>query len=67
MNESLKDIIGVINTPFTLENRVDTDSLERYVAHSLKCKVSGSLALDLAAEVNKLSHEKKTFNSGDRR
>ncbi|MDZ7721786.1 MAG: dihydrodipicolinate synthase family protein [candidate division KSB1 bacterium] len=59
MNESLKDIIGVINTPFTLENRVDTDSLERYVAHSLKCKVSGFLALGLAAEVNKLGHEEK--------
>ncbi len=59
MCESLKGIIGVINTPFTFENKIDTDSLERYVEHSLKCEVAGFLALGLAAEVNKLTHDEK--------
>jgi 4-hydroxy-tetrahydrodipicolinate synthase len=62
MSESvrnIKGIIGVVNTPFTSENKIDTDSLERYVEHSLKCKVAGFLVLGLAAEVNKLTLDEK--------
>ncbi|MBD3386180.1 dihydrodipicolinate synthase family protein [candidate division KSB1 bacterium] len=56
---NIKGIIGVINTPFTSENKIDTDSLEKYVEHSLKCKVAGFLVLGLAAEVHKLAHDEK--------
>jgi 4-hydroxy-tetrahydrodipicolinate synthase len=55
----MNGIIGVVNTPFTEENKIDCDSLRRYVDHSLKCGVIGFLVLGLASEVNKLSHEEK--------
>lgn len=55
----LEGIIGVINTPFTDDDKIDTDSLKRYVDHSLKCGVVGFLVLGLAAEVNKLTREEK--------
>lgn len=58
-NEFLNGIIAVINTPFTDDNKIDVDSLKRYVDHSLKCSVVGFLVLGLAAEVNKLSREEK--------
>lgn len=57
--ENIKGIIGVINTPFTSENKIDTESLQKYVEHSLNCGVVGFLTLGLAAEVNKLSFDEK--------
>jgi len=57
--ENIKGIIGVINTPFTNENKIDTESLQKYVEHSLNCGVVGFLTLGLAAEVNKLSFDEK--------
>lgn len=57
--KNLKGIIGVVNTPFTDDNKIDTQSLKKYVEHSLECKVVGFLALGLAAEVNKLSFDEK--------
>jgi len=57
--KNLKGIIGVVNTPFTVDNKIDTLSLKKYVEHSLECKVVGFLALGLAAEVNKLSFDEK--------
>ena len=59
--ENIKGIIGVINTPFTNENKIDTESLQKYVEHSLNCGVVGFLTLGLAAEVNKLSFDEKIF------
>ena len=55
----MNGIIGVINTPFTDVNRIDTDSLMRYVDHSINCGVVGFLVLGLAAEVNKLTRDEK--------
>jgi dihydrodipicolinate synthase/N-acetylneuraminate lyase len=55
----MNGIIGVVNTPFTQDNKIDSDSLRRYVDHSLKCGVVGFLVLGMAAEVNKLSLEEK--------
>lgn len=55
----MNGIIGVVNTPFTNDNKIDSDSLRRYVDHSLKCDVVGFLVLGMAAEVNKLSLEEK--------
>lgn len=55
----MNGIIGVINTPFTDDNTIDTDSLIRYVDHSINCGVVGFLVLGLAAEVNKLTRDEK--------
>lgn len=62
MNNQVKHIngiIGVVNTPFTDENKIDIDSLQNYVDHALGCKVAGFLVLGLAAEVNKLTLDEK--------
>lgn len=55
----IKGIIAVVNTPFTADDKIDTDSLNRYIDHSLKCGAAGFLVLGLAAEVNKLTREEK--------
>jgi 4-hydroxy-tetrahydrodipicolinate synthase len=57
--ENMKGIIGVINTPFTEDDRIDVESLKRYVENSINNKVVGFLVLGLAAEVNKLSFDEK--------
>lgn len=55
----MNGIIGVVNTPFSDDNKIDLDSLRNYVDHSLKCGVVGFLVLGMAAEVNKLTLEEK--------
>lgn len=55
----MNGIIGVINTPFWDDNKIDINSLKRYVDHSIKCGVAGFLVLGLAAEVNKLTRDEK--------
>lgn len=58
----LKDfngIIGVVNTPFTNDNRIDTESLKRYVNHSIACGVVGFLVPAIAAEINKLDRDER--------
>lgn len=57
IEEKLNGIIGVINTPFTDDDKIDTESLRRYVNHSIDCGVVGFLVTAMAAEVDKL-----TFN-----
>lgn len=57
--ENIKGIIGVINTPFTEDDKIDVESLNRYVENSINNKVVGFLVLGLAAEVNKLSVDEK--------
>lgn len=57
--ENIQGIIGVINTPFTEDNKIDVESLNRYVENSINKKVVGFLVLGLAAEVNKLSVDEK--------
>lgn len=56
-NNNLNGIIGVINTPFTDDDKIDTDSIRNYVNHSIDCDVVGFLVTAMAAEVDKL-----TFN-----
>jgi 4-hydroxy-tetrahydrodipicolinate synthase len=48
-------IIGVMNTPFTVDDSIDVESLKRYVWHSLDCGVVGFLVTAMAAEISKLS------------
>jgi 4-hydroxy-tetrahydrodipicolinate synthase len=58
----LNGIIGVVNTPFTEDDKIDTDSLRRYVNHSIECGVVGFLVNAMAAEVFKLTfNERKTI------
>ena len=57
--EKLNGIIGVVNTPFTPDDHVDTGSLGKYVRHSLACGVVGFLTTAMAAEVDKLSTEER--------
>jgi len=57
LDKKLDGIIGVINTPFTDDDKIDTDSLRNYVNHSIDCGVVGFLVTAMAAEVEKL-----TFN-----
>ncbi|MCC5932327.1 MAG: dihydrodipicolinate synthase family protein [Cyclobacteriaceae bacterium] len=57
--ESMKGIIGVINTPFTHNNDLDIESLHRYVEHSISCGVVGFLCLGMAAEIHKLNANEK--------
>jgi len=62
MNYSLKNlngIIGVINTPFTPDNKIDCDSLRRYVNNSIQSGVVGFLVPAMAAEVDKLSFKER--------
>lgn len=59
--EKLNGIIGVINTPFSKDNFIDSDSLKNYIRHSIESGVTGFLALGMAAEINKLTLEEKEF------
>lgn len=59
--EKLNGIIGVINTPFSVDNLIDSDSLRNYVRHSIESGVTAFLALGMAAEINKLTLEEKEF------
>ena len=59
--EKLNGIIGVINTPFSEDNLIDSDSLRNYVRHSIESGVTGFLALGMAAEINKLTLDEKEF------
>jgi len=55
MTEKLNGIIAVMNTPFTADDRIDQDSIRRYVNYALAGGVVGFLVPALAAEVYKLS------------
>jgi len=57
--KNMNGIIGVINTPFTADNRIDTESLKRYVNHSINCGVVGFLVPAIAAEINKLDRNER--------
>lgn len=59
--EKLNGIIGVINTPFSEDNLIDSDSLRNYVRHSMEAGVTGFLALGMASEINKLTLDEKEF------
>lgn len=59
---NLNGIIGVINTPFSNEDKIDTDSLRNYVHYSIENGVVGFLVNAMAAEVFKLTfNERKTI------
>ncbi len=52
-------IITVLNTPFTVENTIDTDGLRRNVAYALNTGVAGFLVPAMAAEVGKLAADER--------
>ena len=51
----LNGIVAVVNTPFTLKNKIDHQSISRYVEHAIASGVSGFLVPAMAAELTKLS------------
>jgi len=51
----LKGVVGVMNTPFSAENKIDTQSIRRYIEHYIKNGVCGFLVTAMASEVHKLS------------
>lgn len=51
----LKGIVTVLNTPFTVHNNIDFESLKRNVNEALKAGVAGFLVPAMAAEVYKLT------------
>jgi len=55
----LHGIVTVLNTPFTLENRVDLSALTENVRKALAAGVAGFLVPALAAEVTQLSEKEK--------
>lgn len=59
MVHEMNGIIGVANTPFTDNDKIDVESLKRYVSHSMDCGVVGFLLTAMAAEINKLSIEER--------
>ena len=55
----LNGVVAVINTPFTNDNKIDFDSISRYVENAIKSGASGFLVPAMAAEVNKLKAEER--------
>jgi 4-hydroxy-tetrahydrodipicolinate synthase len=52
---NIHGIITVLNTPFTEQNEIDRDGLQRHVRYALEAGVAGFLVPALASEVYKLS------------
>ncbi len=48
--KKLNGVIAVLNTPFTKDNRIDTESIEAYVEYAIQNDVSGFLVTAMAAE-----------------
>lgn len=55
----LNGVVAVINTPFTSENKIDHESIGRYVESAIESGVSGFLVPAMAAEINKLTYEER--------
>jgi 4-hydroxy-tetrahydrodipicolinate synthase len=55
----LNGVVAVINTPFTSEDKIDHDSIGRYVESAIEVGVSGFLVPAMAAEINKLTFEER--------
>jgi 4-hydroxy-tetrahydrodipicolinate synthase len=55
----LSGIVAVVNTPFTLKNQIDYQSISRYVENALASGVSGFLVPAMAAELTKLSPDER--------
>src|SRR5436190_9257680 len=51
----LRGIVTVLNTPFTEDDRLDTDALRYHVRRALEVGVAGFLAPAMASEMNKLT------------
>ncbi len=52
---SLSGIVTVLNTPFTDDDRVDTESLQKNIQNALDAGIAGFLVPAMASEVGKLS------------
>jgi dihydrodipicolinate synthase/N-acetylneuraminate lyase len=52
---AIRGIITVLNTPFTADDKIDTDALKRNVQEAIKAGVAGFLVPAMASEVERLS------------
>lgn len=59
LQNRLRGIITVLNTPFTAADQIDLDSLKRNVASALDAGVAGFLVPAMASEVEKLSPDER--------
>ena len=57
----LDGIITVLNTPFTENNRIDTESLTRNVHYAMDSGVKGFLVPAMASEVDKLTEDERNL------
>lgn len=57
--KSLNGVIGVINTPFTIDGEIDVQSIRNYVNYYIEAGVVGFLTSAMAAEVYKLTFEER--------
>jgi len=55
----LSGIVTVLNTPFSADNRIDTESLQRNIMNALDAGVVGFLVPAMASEVSKLSADER--------
>lgn len=55
----LSGIVTVLNTPFTADDRVDTDALQANVQRAIAAGVSGFLVPAMASEVSKLTEAER--------
>lgn len=59
LQDRLRGIVTVLNTPFTPDDQLDPDSLRRNVTSALDAGVSGFLAPAMASETAKLSPDER--------
>jgi len=55
----LNGVVGVMNTPFSDTNTIDTHSIRRYIGYYLKNNVCGFLVTAMASEVKKLTLDER--------
>lgn len=59
LQSRLCGIVTVLNTPFTIDDQIDTEALERNVTTAIEAGVAGFLVPAMASEVERLSPEER--------
>ena len=49
--QKLNGVVGVMNSPFTANDEIDVDSIQRYIEYYVKYGVAGFLVTAMASEV----------------
>lgn len=59
LSSHLQGIVTVLNTPFSADDRLDIESLQKHILNALEAGVAGFLVPAMAAEVSKLSESER--------